>query len=275
MSGWLRHAVVLIGVLVGGLSQAAVNRDPLQIVLREPVAKKAAAPATEAARGLDLRIDDGRGTAAGSGIGHGSNDGEALFPISASNAVTPFVEAIARRTLAGWNIDAASGADGTLRLRYTRLEVDAQAHAVGATYVGAVRLDWALLNRAGHEVSRGSAEGGMQHYGRSRSADNINEALAGALQAALGQLATDPAFRKLWDASFQSEGAPPPPAAPATPARRVKAAAPATRADKAEETPSSAGQIMQRLRKLDELHERKAITREEYDKRRAAIIDEI
>lgn len=274
------HRGIWLAALVAcTVAQAARNRDPLQVTLKPPAAVKGAARNEAqrkgaAARNLELRVEDARGPGAGANIGHASSDGEVLFAVLADNPVTPFVQAVAQHTLASWDLTHEGPAHGSLRLRYSGFEVDAQAHAIGTTYVGSVRLDWALFNQAGHEVAHGSAQGGMQHYGRSRSAVNVNEALAGAVEAALTQVASDPGFRKLWADSFQSEGAPPPAAAPPVvqAPRRVQAAGkPAPTAP----PESPIARIMQRLRQLDELHERKVITQEEYDKRRAAIIDEI
>lgn len=263
-------ALALAGVFAFSSAHAADNREPLHVPLKMPVVKAAKQAATnDPARGVGLRIEDGRGSAAGSVIGRATSDDDVLFPIIATNAVTPFVQDVVRQSLSGWNIDTAVAKDATLRLRYSQFDINEKNRAVGATYVAEVKLDWTLLNRAGNGVAHGSVFGTTDHYGRGRSAENISETLADALKDALAQLSNDPGFRKLWSDGFQNEGV-------AEAPRASAAAKPAKRERTAEKPPArSARNIEIRLQKLDELYERKAITREEYDKRRAAILDEI
>lgn len=259
--------------LFGALAHGADNREPLHVMLKAPVAKGAVSTPTTGSpvRSLGVRVEDGRGESAGAVIGRATSDDDVLFPIIASNEVTPFVEGIVTRSLSVWGIDSATAKDGLLRLRYAQFDINEKNRAVGATYVAEVRFDWTLLNRAGREVSHGSVYGTTDHYGHGRSAENINETLADAIKGALAQLANEPGFRKLWSDSFQNDGVASAPRAnaPAPAASGGKRARPVGKAD------PSTRSIEMRLRKLDELYERKAITKEEYEKRRAAILDEV
>jgi len=267
-------ALALAGLFAFSAAHAADNREPLHVQLKMPVVKAAKQAATnDPARGVGLRIEDGRGNAAGAVIGRAMSDDDVLFPIIASNAVTPFVQDVVRQSLSSWNIDTTTAVkDATLQLRYAQFDINEKNRAVGATYVAEVKLDWTLLNRAGSDVAHGSVQGTTDHYGRGRSAENISETLSDALKDALAQLSNDSGFRKLWSDGFQNEGVAEAPraSAPAKPAKPNK------RERTAEKPPArSARNLEIRLQKLDELYERKAITREEYDKRRAAILDEI
>lgn len=266
-------ALALAGMFMFSTAHAADNREPLHVQLKMPAVKAARQVATsDPARGVGLRIEDGRGNAAGSVIGRATSDDEVLFPIIASNAVTPFVQDVVRQSLSGWNIDTTAANDATLQLRYAQFDINEKNRAVGATYVAEVKLDWTLLNRAGNDVAHGSVHGTTDHYGRGRSPENIGETLADALKDALAQLSNDAGFRKLWSDGFQNDGVVDAPRASA-PAKPVK---PVKRERAAEKPPAhSARNLEIRLQKLDELYERKAITRGEYDKRRAAILDEI
>jgi len=260
-------APALAGLFAFAVAHAADNREPLSVLLKAPAASAAAAAVTgNPVRGIGLRVEDGRGEAAGAVIGRATSDDDVLFPIIASNEVTPFVRGVVQQTLSGWGIDSAAAKDGTLRLRYAQFDINEKNRAVGATYVAEVKLDWALLNRAGREVSHGSVYGTTDHYGKGRSVENVNETLSDALKSALAQLANEPGFRKLWSDAFQNESAAEAPRT-STPAKRAR---PVERA-----AGNSTRGIQIRLQKLDELYERKAITREEYEKRRAAILDEV
>lgn len=266
-------ALALAGLFTFSATHAEDHHEPLHVPLKMPVAKTAKQAATSGpARGVGLRIEDGRGSAAGSVIGRATSDDDALFPIIASNEVTPFVQDVVRQSLSGWNIDTAAAKDATLQLRYSQFDINEKNRAVGATYVAEVKLDWTLLNRAGNDVAHGSVHGTTDHYGRGRSAENISETLSDALKDALAQLSNDSGFRKLWSDGFQNEGVVEAPRASAP----SKSAKPVKHERAAEKPPvHSARNLEIRLQKLDELYERKAITREEYEKRRAAILDEI
>ena len=179
-------AMLLAGLSVFSAAHAADNREPFSVRLQAPPVKVAAPnPPGKAMRGVGLRVEDGRGDAAGAVIGHATSDDDVLFPIIASNEVTPFVQDVAQQALSGWGIDGAAAKDGTLRLRYAQFDIDEKNRAVGATYVAEVKLDWTLLNRAGREVSHGSVYGTTDHYGKGRSAENINETLSDALKSAV------------------------------------------------------------------------------------------
>jgi len=260
-------APVLAGLFVFAVAQAAENREPFHVSLRAPAAKATAPAKTgNSAYGIGLQVEDGRGDAAGAVIGRATSDDEMLFPIIASNEVTPFVQGVVQQTLSDWGIDSAASKDGMLRLSYSQFDINEKDRAVGATYVAEVKLDWTLRNRAGREVSRGSVHGTTDHYGRGRSVENVNETLSDALKSALAQLSNEPGFRKLWSDAFQKDGV----------AETPRATAPAKRARSPEKAAGNSTRSLEiRLQKLDELYERKAITREEYERRRAAILDEV
>ncbi|MBO9663529.1 YajG family lipoprotein [Dokdonella sp.] len=256
----------LLGVAIADPATAAPERRPLQVQLAvkgnlAEIAQPNPIPGAQE-RSIALRIEDGRGASAGAVIGQAVNDGVAVYPIFATNDVTKHVEDITRSVLANWGLHIGEPTNGTLTVRYTKFSVTHNNRAVGATYVGDSTVEYTLTNRLGRVLSKGSFSGNVDHYGKGRSVDGCNEVLSESLADALSRMLNDPTFRKVWSTAPEVADAP-----PAKPAKSTKPAAGAGK--------KGAGSLEARLRKLDELYKNGAITQDEYDKRRAAILNEI
>ncbi|MBZ0222931.1 MAG: DMAP1-binding domain-containing protein [Dokdonella sp.] len=287
--------ITLALLALGTSAHAADKRDPLRIALKAPAHVETEFEMESVpARSLGVRVDAGACQVAGGIIGHASSDEERLYPIIATNALAPFIEEVARKVLTDWGLDTSSATDGNLQLRCEQLSIEHRNRAVGATYAGEVRLEWNLLNRSGQDVAHGVVTAAVDHYGLGRSAINVNQTLADTIGSALDQASNEPGFARLWSDSFQKFAAQapaessPPVKAPAAKARSSKSApvrstvpkaAPAapvasTPAPEEERPAASTRSVEERLRELDGLYERKAITRAKYEKRRAQILDE-
>lgn len=254
-------ALLGLGLLDG--VHAATERRPLQVQLAVKGTPAAAQPVPipgAQERSVALRVEDGRGAEAGAVIGQAVNDGVVVYPIFATNDVNKYVEDITRGVLAGWGLRIGEPTHGTLTIRYTKFNVAHNNRAVGATYVGDTTIAYTLANRQGRVLAKGTFSGNVDHYGRGRSAEACNEALSESLTDALSRMLNDADFRKVWSTS--------PAVADAAPA---KAAKPAATAKKGGSTRS----LESRLRQLEDLRKSNAITQDEYEKRRAAILDEI
>lgn len=256
---------MLLGLAFAGNAAAAPDRTPLQVPLAVKGIPNAAQPVPipgAQERSVALVVQDGRGAEAGSVIGQAVNDGVVVYPIFATGDVTQYVEEITRNVLGSWGLRIGEPTHGTLTVRYTKFNVAHNNRAVGATYVGSAAIQYTLVNRLGKELAHGSFSGSVDHYGRGRSVEGCNEALSESLADALARMLNDPGFRKVWSTS--------PAIADAAPAPKpAKAAPPPRKAD------LSTRSIEGRLRKLDDLLKSGAITQDEYDKRRTAILNEI
>lgn len=261
----------LLGFALAGPAAAAPERRPLQVQLAvkgklAEVAQPNPIPGAQE-RSVALRIEDGRGANTGSVIGQAVDDGVAVYPIFATNDVTQFVEEVTRSVLSSWGLHIGEPTHGTLTIRYTKFSVAHNNRAVGATYVGDSTIEYTLTNRLGRVLSKGSFSGNVDHYGRGRSVEGCNEVLSESLADALSRMLNDPGFRKVWSTAPEIADAPPPAKPVAKPAKSA-----AGTGKKAEGSTQS---LEARLRKLDELYKNGAITQDEYDKRRAAILNEI
>lgn len=256
-------ALLGLGLLDG--AHAATERKPLQVQLaikRAPAETTPPVPIPGAQeRSVALRIEDGRGADAGAVIGQAVNDGVVVYPIFATNDIDKYVEDITRGVLASWGLRIGEPTHGTLTIRYTKFNVAHNNRAVGATYVGDTTIAYTLTNRLGRVLAKGSFSGNVDHYGRGRSVEACNEALSESLADALSRMLNDADFRKVWSAS--------PAVVDAAPAKTAKPAAAAKKGG------GSTKSIESRLRQLEELRKNNAITQDEYEKRRAAILDEI
>ncbi|WP_300614630.1 YajG family lipoprotein [Dokdonella sp.] len=258
----------LIGLTFIAPATAAPDRRPLQVQLAVKGTPKGEQPnpipgAQE--RSIALVVQDGRGADASAVVGQAVNDGVVVYPIFATNDVRTYVEEITRNVLAQWGLRIGEPTHGTLAIRYTKFNVAHNNRAVGATYVGDTTIEYTLTNRLGKVLARGTFSGNVDHYGRGRSVEGCNEALSESLADALARMLNDPQFRRIWSTAPEVVDA-----APARPTKPAKAAAGNRKAESA-----SSKTLETRLRKLDELLRSGAITQAEYDKRRAAILDEI
>lgn len=279
---------VLASLLLALAAQAAPERRPLQVQLFSkgiPPASTPPAALPEAnRRSIALVVEDGRGADAGSMVGQALDDGVPVWPIIATNDVRAYVEQLARSVLGQWGISLGEAERGTLKLRFTRFSAAHNNRAVGATYVGDTTFEASFVNRRGKVVARGTFSGSVDHYGRGRSAEGVNEVLGESLAEALAWMLNDPQFRRAWSAGADDE---PPPArrakpaaapsrpanAPAPPAAAAEAApaAPPAAAPAAAGTPS----VEDRLRRVEELWQRGVISKDERDRQRAKILEEL
>lgn len=258
---------MLLGLAFADGACAAPDRTPLQVPLAVKGLANAAQPVPipgAQERSVALVVRDGRGADAGAVIGQAVNDGVVVYPIFATGDVTQYVEEITRNVLGSWGLRIGEPTNGTLTIRYTKFNVAHNNRAVGATYVGSTTIQYTLVNRLGKELAHGSFSGSVDHYGRGRSVEGCNEVLSESLADALSRMLNDADFRKVWSTSPAITDA-----APAPAPKAVKAAPPPRKAD------LSTRSIEGRLRKLDELLKNGAITQDEYDKRRTAILNEI
>ncbi len=258
----------LIGLAFTAPASAAPDRTPLQVPLTVKSLPKPEQPnpipgAHE--RSIALVVQDGRGAQRGSMIGQAINDGVAVYPIFATNDVRAYVEEITRGILGQWGLRVGEPAYGTLVVRFTRFDVAHNNRAVGATYVGNSTIEYTLSNRRGKVLTRGTLSDSVDHYGRGRSAEGVNEVLSESLANALAHMLNDAGFRQVWSNAPEVADAPSPAAKPAKPAPPAKGAAVA----------GSTKSLESRLRQLDDLLRSGTITQAEYDRRRAAILDEI
>ncbi|MBX3688482.1 hypothetical protein [Dokdonella sp.] len=293
MRVWATFALASLVMATPG--HAADKRDPLRIALKAPAHVESEFEFdTVPARSLGVRADAGACQVAGGTIGFASSDDERLYPIIATNALAPFIEEVARKVLTAWGVDVTSSRDGSLQLRCLNLSIEHRNRAVGATYAGEIRMEWTLLNRNGQGIAHGVITAAVDHYGLGRSAVNVNQTLADTIGSALDQASNEPGFAKLWSDAFQknvvepASEKPAPVKAPATKTSVVRPTPVRSSAPKASSeapvasTPGTATglssqsrrSVEERLRELDSLYERKAITRAKYEKRRAQILDE-
>jgi hypothetical protein len=265
---------VLLGLAIADGALAAADRSPMQVALTTKATPAPATPPTPIAgaqdRSFALRVQDGRGAGAGQQIGQALDDGTPVFPIIATGDVSKFVEDTTRNAFTAWGLHLGDATNGTLAIRYTKLDVAHNNRAVGATYVGNVTIDYVLMNRQGRPVAKGEFAGTVDHYGKGRSVENVNEALAESLDGALTQLLGDADFRKAWATARDT----PDTAKTETPAKPAARETPAkATADRGEDKATRS--LEQRLRKLQTLRDNGTITQDEYDKRRSALLDEI
>ena len=198
-------------------------------------------------RSIRLVVEDGRGGEASS-IGKGTDDDDETFPIRATTAVLPWLDATVREVTADWGVKLSDTAERVLTLRFTRFAVEESNKALGSMYAAEAKLTF-TLDEKGKTLAEGAVSGSAHRYGRARSEDNCNEVLSDALKEALATALGDSRLQTAWASGKPAPGA-----------------------GKAKEPAES---VEQRLKKLDDLLKKGLITKEEYDQKRAEILKEL
>jgi hypothetical protein len=247
-----RIGMVIFCMVVAAGAVARDSTKELTVALRmaaqESVASNSAdLPPAVMDTPVVLRVEDARGADVAT-IGHGTNDDDDRFPIRSSADVIQFVSDSAKRVAEEWGVKQAATADRTLTLRLTRFYVEESNKAVGSMYAAEVKFAYSIADKSGRKLFEGISSGSARRYGRARSADNCNEVLSDALKEALANALSDTGLHNAWVTGKSSA-----------------AGGKATSSESVEE----------RLRKLDELLQKKLITKDEYDKKRAEILKEL
>jgi hypothetical protein len=194
-----------------------------------------------------LRFEDGRGSDKAT-IGHGTDDDDDRFPIRSSVDVIQFVSDTAKQVAEEWGVKQAAAAERTLTLRLTRFYVEESNKAVGSMYAAEVKFAYALADKNGKKLFEGISSGSARRYGRARSAENCNEVLSDSLKEALANALSNTTLQNAWvsgkPAVSGGEG-------------------------------TSSESVEERLRKLDDLLQKKLITKDEYDRKRAEILKDL
>jgi hypothetical protein len=192
---------------------------------------------------ISITIDDARPGSTMT-IGQGTDDDDEPFDIVAAGDPLAFVRDSAGRVFTAWRLPVKDGADRQLHLELREFFVEESNKAVGSTYFATVTFRYEL-RRGDAVLISGDAEGSSERYGRARSMDNCNEVLSDAMKEALATVLDDDDLQDAWAAGV---------------------------AAKDEPAPSS---IEERLLKLKDLFDRGVITQDEYETRRAEILQEV
>jgi hypothetical protein len=198
-------------------------------------------------RTIAFRVEDGRGAEPAADIGQGTNDEDETFPIRATTDVIAYVGDTVGAIASSWGVRTAEKPERILTLRLTRFNVEESNKAVGSVYAAEVKFTYVLADASGKKLIEGASSGSAHRYGRARSAENSNEVLSDSLKEAFANALSDPRLQESWSSG------------------RAGSAAGAASGDSVEE----------RLRKLDELLKKKLITKQEYDKKRAEILEDV
>lgn len=195
---------------------------------------------------FQLQVEDARGLTAPLTVGQGTNDDDLTFPVLASADPIAHIKDTLQAIAANWGLKAADQKQRVLTVRVVRFFVDESNKALGSVYTAEVRLTFALTSD-GRKLAEGSASGEAHRYGRARSAENINEVLSDALKEAFGDALANSQLQSAWTSGKGSAGG----------------------GSTAKES------VEERLRKLDDLLQKKLITKEEYDRKRAEILKDM
>jgi hypothetical protein len=201
-------------------------------------------------RPVAVRVEEGR---AGDPleIGQGTNDDDEHFPIVASTPLMPYLADTLTAVATDWGLKVDKGADRVLTVKVLRFHVDESNKAVGSVYAAEVKLTFTLADGGGRRLADGAASGSAHRYGRARSEDNANEVLSDALKEAFAEVLSSSRLQEAWVSGKASAGG---------------------------SGGSSSGKpdsVEERLRKLEDLYKKGLITKEDYDKRKAEILDEV
>lgn len=246
------YAVVLVSLATlaharGNLKELTV---PLKFTPQEGVRESSAdLPPTLLNQSVEIRVEDARKLDDPLLIGQGTGGDDKRFPIHADHDVAAFVQDVAASVAKEWALKTDPPAARTLVLQLTRFNIDESNKALGSIYGAEVKLAYILKDNRGHTLTEGTGSGTAHRYGHAHSPDNINEVLSDALKEAYANVLGDKPLQTAWISGT----------------RTTSPTAPATTAESAEE----------RLRKLDDLLKKGLITKAEYDKKRAAILNEL
>lgn len=182
-------------------------------------------------------------------IGRGTGGDDKVFPIHADDEVRTFVQQTVDGIGKEWSIKQQDGAARVLTVQITTFAVDESNKALGSLYAADVQLAFTLTDARGRKLASGTGSGSTHRYGRAHSPENINEVLSDALKEAYANVLGDHALQVAWASGKAAPGA----SVQTQPAESVE----------------------ERLRKLDDLLKKGAITKEEHQRRRAEILKEI
>jgi hypothetical protein len=247
------HGVVLVSLATlaharGNLKELTI---PLKFTPQEGVHESSAdLPPTLLNQSVEIRVDDARKLDDPLLIGQGTGGDDKRFPIHADHGVAAFVQEVATSVAKEWSLKTDHPAARTLILQLTRFNIDESNKALGSIYGGEVKFAYILKDARGRTLAEGTGSGTAHRYGHAHSPENINEVLSDALKEAYANVLGDKPLQTAWISGTRSTTS-------------SVGAAPAV------ESPE------ERLRKLDDLLKKGLITKAEYDKRRAAIINDI
>ena len=255
----MRHkSVVIVAVLIACAIPviAADSTAPLVVDLKFIPQEGVHASSADLApsmieKSVSLTIEDGRGQADPLVIGDGTNDDDKPFPIRASTEPKQYAAAAAEQIVTSWGLKTATPADRQLVIRLMRFYVNEGNKAVGSVYASEVKVTYKLSDKNGKALAEGAASGSAHRYGRARSAANCSEVLSDAFKEAMANTLSDAVLQSAWASG------------------KGTAAASTTTDEPAKES------VEERLKKLDELLKKGLITKEEHQKRRAEILEEI
>lgn len=199
-------------------------------------------------RAVDVRVEDGRGAADDLAIGKGTDDDDEVFTIRANSNLVPYVASTLGALSADWGLKSSASADRILNIKISRFYIEESNKALGSMYASEVKLSWTLTDARGKALAEGAGSGSAHRYGRARSAENCSEVLSDALKEAYSDVLATSGLQSAWTTG------------------KADGSAPATQ---------EKGSVEERLRKLDELLQKKLITKEEYDKKRAEILKDV
>jgi hypothetical protein len=201
---------------------------------------------------IDIRVEDARKLEDPLLIGQGTGGDDKRFPIHADHDVIPFIQEMLSGISKDWTIKQEHAAPRILIVQVARFDVDEANKALGSIYSTEVKLAFTLKDAHGRTLAEGMGSGTAHRYGHAHSPENISEVLSDSLKEAYANVLSDSGLQKAWISGSGS-------AAGST----GSASAPAK--ESAEE----------RLRKLDELLKKGVITKAEYDKKRAKILEDM
>ncbi|HJW91994.1 MAG TPA: SHOCT domain-containing protein [Thermoanaerobaculia bacterium] len=198
---------------------------------------------------VDIRFEDARRQDDPLLIGQGTGGDDKQFPVHADRSVIDYVRESLTDTAKQWGLHVEPSAARVLVVQLTRFSIDESNKALGSVYGTEVKFAFALKDAKGSVLAEGATSGTAHRYGHAHSVDNCNEVLSDALKEAFSNVLSNADLQSAWVSGKRTGTV-------------SAAAAPA-------ETPE------QRLRKLEELYNKKLITKEEYEKKRAEILKEL
>jgi hypothetical protein len=204
---------------------------------------------------IEIRVEDARKLDDPLLIGQGTGGDDKRFPIHADHDIIPFIQEMVTGISKDWTLKQEHAAPRTLVLQVTRFDVDEANKALGSIYSTEVKLAFTLKDARGKALAEGMGSGTAHRYGHAHSPENINEVLSDSFKEAYANVLSDSGLQKAWISGSGS-------------ARSSSGASSSTSAPAKESAE-------ERLRKLDELLKKGLITKAEYDKKRAKILEDM
>ncbi|HEV7425399.1 MAG TPA: SHOCT domain-containing protein [Thermoanaerobaculia bacterium] len=196
---------------------------------------------------VEIRVEDARKLDDPLVIGQGTGGDDKRFPIHADHDPIAFIQEMVTGISKEWTLKQERPAARTLILQVSRFYVDESNKALGSIYGTEVKFAFTLKDARGKVLAEGSGTGTAHRYGHAHSSENINEVLSDALKEAYANVLADPGLQKAWISG------------------KVSVTSVTPTATSAED----------RLHELDGLLKKGLITKAEYDKKRAEILNGI